>query len=91
MPIVLTFLLRLLLVAAGLVVAAGALVVTTLLAGVWLAWAGWHRLTGRPLRPFAVRFGPQPGFGWPARRPEAAARGSARVGRGGDVTDVEPK
>ena len=103
MPFVQLFfslLLRLALLAAGLVAAAAIALLVTLLLGVWVLRAGWARLTGRPVVPFATRFGARHAFEEMMRRAPAAPGGSrtpradAGVGpRGGlaDVTDVEPK
>ena len=75
------FLLRLVLLAAGLVFAASLAVVFCVLVAFWLLRAGWASLTGKPRSPFVVRFRAAEGFrrGQPVRRPLA------------DVTDVEPK
>ena len=80
------FLLRVVLLAAGLVFAASLAVVFCVLLAFWLLRAGWASLTGKPRSPFVVRFRAAEGFrqayrrGQPVRRPLAA-----------DVTDVEPK
>ncbi|MDP3618920.1 MAG: hypothetical protein Q8R63_03915 [Ramlibacter sp.] len=99
MTTLISFVLRALLLAAGLVSAAvialGALVVLAL----WLTRAGWARLTGRPASPFAFRFNPRQGFeqmyrraqqaGGPSRTPRAdSVPGTRKIA---DVTDVEPK
>jgi hypothetical protein len=96
MQTILNFLLRLVLLAAGLVFAASLAVVFVfllLLAGLRV---GWARLTGRPTAPFVFRVDPRAGFG----RVYRAGRGTAspqhepvRPARRdiGDVTDVQPK
>jgi hypothetical protein len=83
------FLVRLVLVAAGLVLAASMLVAAFVGAALWALHAGWAKLTGRPVRPLVFRMHRAPGFG-------AAAREGFRTPRRapvavGDVTDVEPK
>jgi branched-subunit amino acid ABC-type transport system permease component len=94
------FLLRLVLLAAGLLAAAAIALLVTLLLGAWLLRAGWARLTGRPVSPFATRFGPRQAFEEMMRRAPAAPGGSrtpradAVAGRRGglaEVSDVEPK
>jgi hypothetical protein len=65
--------------AAALLLAAAALFVTACVATLWLARAGWSRLTGRPVRPLMRR---PAGFAFrPARQQAAHA----------DVVDVQPK
>lgn len=100
MPLILNFLLRVLLVAAGLVFAASLLVVFCVLMALWSLRALWARLTGRPVTPFVMRMGPRAAFeeamrrahapSEPSRTPRADAAAGPR-GRIGDVTDVEPK
>jgi hypothetical protein len=96
MPTILSFLLRILLVAAGLVFAASVLVVFVLLLALWSLRALWARLTGRPVTPFVMRMGPRDAFdemmrrAGPSRTPRADAAAGV-PGRIGDVTDVEPK
>jgi hypothetical protein len=96
MPTFMTFLLRVFLLAAGLVFAASLAVAAVTMLAVWCVRAGWAKLTGRPVSPFIVRVDPRGGFDRMYRR---AGRGSAtpradavRPGKAvGDVTDVEPK
>lgn len=95
MPTFMTFLLRLFLVAAGLLFAASLAVGAILMLAVWGVRAGWARLTGRPVTPFIVRMTPR-GFGafrWNAQpaRPSRERPGAARRTELGDVTDVEAK
>lgn len=101
MPILLNFLLRALLLAAGVVFALSLAAVALLLLAVWGVRAAWCKLTGRPVMPFAMRMGPGQAFeemmrraqrqAEPSRTPRAdSAAGPAR-GRLADVTDVEPK
>jgi len=100
MPVILNFLVRLLLLATGLVFAAGLLLVFVALLAVWSLRAAWGRLTGRPARPFVMRMGPRAAFEEAMRRAQATQpasrtpRADAAAGPGGrlaDVTDVEPK
>ena len=96
MPTFMTFLLRLFLVAAGLLFAASLAVAAVLMLAVWGVRAGWARLTGQPVTPFIMRFHPRGGFDRMYRSPAPAGRApradSPRPrGRVGDVTDVEAK
>lgn len=83
-----TLLIRIVLLAAGLLVAASLAVVVVLALAAWGVRYAWARLTGRVVSPFVVRIDPRRGFESMARRP-AAARPAAR--EIGDVTDVEVK
>jgi hypothetical protein len=83
-----TFLVRLLLLVAGLVVAASLTVVVVLALALWGVRYAWARLTGRAVSPFVVRVDPRGGFERMAKR-SAAVRPSPRDI--GDVTDVEAK
>lgn len=99
MPLVLNFLLRALLVAAGLVFALSLAFVFLLLFAVWSLRAAWGRVTGRPVRPFAMRMGPGRAFEEMMRRagtppPSRTPRADAAAGPrppAADVTDVEPR
>jgi hypothetical protein len=91
----LSFLMRLFLVAAGLLFAASMAVAAVLMLVVWGVRAGWARLTGRPVMPFVVRIDPRGGFERMYRRarpgsPPSRANG-VRGQRMGDVVDVEPR
>ena len=92
---IVSFLLRIALVLAGLVFAATLVVVLVLLATLWSLRALWGRLTGRPVAPFAMRFGPRAGFENVMRRAPPAATRTPRADAAsqgvGDVTDVEPR
>ena len=93
MPTLLSFLLRLFLVAAGLLFAASLAVAFVLMLGVWSVRAGWAKLTGRPVAPFIIRINPRAGFRRMYRRAEQGSRtpraDALRPGRQeGDVTDV---
>ena len=94
MPLVTTFLLRILLVAAGLVFAASLAVAFVLMVAIWSVRVAWSRLTGKPVPPFIIRIDPRGGFERMYRRSEQRnRRGEAVPPRqaAGDVTDVEPR
>jgi hypothetical protein len=95
MPTFMTFLLRLFLLAAGVIFAASLAVAFVLMLGVWGVRAAWAKLTGRPVVPFIVRIDPRGGFERMYRRASASRTpraDSVHTGRHiGDVTDVEPK
>lgn len=96
MPTFMTFLLRIVLLAAGLVFAASLAVAAVLMLAVWGVRAAWARLTGQPVSPFVMRIDPRGGFERMYRRGgqgSATPRADAvRPGRAvGDVTDVQPK
>lgn len=96
MPTFMTFLLRIFLLAVGLVFAASLAVAAVLMLAVWGVRAGWAKLTGKPVAPFIVRIDPRGGFERMVRRgarDSATPRADAvRPGRAvGDVTDVEPR
>ncbi len=54
---------RLLLVALGVVFFLSLLAAVLVLVAVWLVRAGWARLTGRPVTPWVMRMDPRSGFG----------------------------
>ena len=97
MPTLLTFILRLFLLAAGLLFAASLALAALLMLAVWTVRAAWAKLTGKPVVPFVVRIDPRAGFEQMYRR--GATEGSrtpradsVRRGRpAGDVTDVEAR
>ncbi len=107
MQAVFSFLLRVVLVVAGVLFAASMLVVMLLLLAVWSVRAVWARLTGRILSPFEMRLDPRTGFRYvyrrgshwhakaPAGEPDTSTgTASQRVPFGhrlADVTDVEVK
>ena len=88
-------LLRIVLVLAGLVVGASAIVVFVLLLAFWGVRAGWAKLTGRPMTPFVARMHPFGGLDEMMRRSQASRtpRADSVVPhrRAGDVTDVEAR
>lgn len=95
MHIVLNFLFKLVLVAAGLVFAACLALVAAVLLLLWGVRAVWCKLTGQPINPFAVRMDPRTGFdavfrAGQAPRAQAQPGKSTRVSSD-DVTDVEAK
>ncbi|MCJ0763758.1 hypothetical protein [Variovorax terrae] len=90
--------LRLLLVAMGLVFAASLFVAVAVLACLWFLRALWARLTGRPVTPWVMRVDPRAGwsrFYQAGPRPPSASPAPAGGPVSGrtlqDVTDVEPK
>lgn len=89
--------LRLVLLAAGLVFALCLLVAATALLAVWGVRMGWARLTGRPVTPFIFRMDPRAGFGRVYRGAGGGRASpqeeSVRPGRRpiADITDVVPK
>jgi hypothetical protein len=90
-------LLRVLMVLAGLFVAASVAAVGLTVFALWGVRSAWARLTGQPVSPFVVRMRPFAGFDAAMRRPQPASRtprADAAVVPGArlaDVTDVEPK
>ena len=90
-------LISLLMLGAGLIVAASLLAALLVLVAAWGLRAGWARLTGRPVTPFVMGIDPRAGFGrvfrqraW-APSPAPAARSTGARLRPADVTDVEPR
>ena len=77
---VLRLLVRVLVVAMGLVLFASLLVAAMVLALVWSLRAAWARMTGRPVTPWVMRMDPRTGFHtvfrtterWTSARPRAA-------------------
>lgn len=75
--------LRLFMVALGVVLFLGLLAAVMVLVTVWALRAGWARLTGRPATPWVMRMDPRNGFAsafraterWTAARPASAAQG----------------
>ena len=77
MPTFIDFVLRLFLLVAGLLFAAGLGLAAAVMLAIWGVRAAWARLTGKPAMPYIVR----------ARRPN-----TVRPRRGpADITDVEPR
>jgi len=97
MDTVFRFILRLVLLAAGLVFAASLALAVLVLLALWGLRMLWARLTGQPVTPFVMRVDPRSGFnrmyrGRPARPVnEAAPAEPARRRAIADVTDVEVK
>jgi hypothetical protein len=96
MSTLLNFLLRVLLLAAGLVFALSLAVAFVLMLALWSVRVLWGRITGRPVAPFVMRMRPGEGFAHMARRAPAPSRtpraDAVPAGRAvADVTDVEPK
>jgi hypothetical protein len=97
MPTFLSFVLRVFLVAAGLLFAASMAVAFALMAALWGVRSAWAKLTGRPVVPFMMRMDPRAGFDRMYRRPAQASR-TPRADAvqpqpkvAADVTDVEPR
>ena len=97
---ILSFLLRALVLAAGLVFAASLTVAFALVLVLWLLRAGWAKLTGNRITPFVMRVDPRQGFERMYRRaPQASGAAGSATGveaalarrRVVDVTDVEAK
>ena len=82
---VVSLLLRVIVIAMGLVLFASLLVAAMLLALVWALRAGWARLTGRPVTPWVMGVDPRTGFStvfrtterWSAGRRGSSAHGNA--------------
>lgn len=99
MQTVFTLLLRLVLLAAGLIFAASLLLAALLLIAVWVLRAAWCMATGRPVTPFVMRVGPRAGFDQVFRRRAGAATASQEPpsaglrlrGRVADIEDVQAK
>jgi hypothetical protein len=91
MPTFLSFLLRVFLLAAGLLFAASLAVALVLMVALWGVRAVWAKLTGRPMMPFMMRMYRRaaPAQSRASRTPRADAIQPAA--KPGDVTDVEPR
>jgi hypothetical protein len=83
-----SILIRLVLVAAGLVVGASLAVVVALALAAWGVRYAWARLSGRPVHPFVVHMHARRGFQTMARRTATVKPAAREIG---DVTDVEAK
>ncbi|MGY8904511.1 MAG: hypothetical protein ACKVIH_08195 [Burkholderiales bacterium] len=94
---VLSFLLRLLLLLTGLVVAASIALAALLLLVFWGLRVLWAKLSGQPVTPFVMRFDPRAGFEhvFRGRQGERAVPErnvpAAQRDRLTDVTDVQAK
>lgn len=99
MPLILNFILRVLLLLAGLALAACMLVVFAFVLAAWSLRAAWARLTGRPVARFGMPAGASSAFEAMMRRAQApqgsrTPRADAAAGprrRAADVTDVQPR
>ena len=93
---VVSLLLRVIVIAMGLVLFASLVVAAMLLALVWVLRAGWARLTGRPVTPWVMGVDPRTGFSavfrtterWSAghrgsRAPESTGEDAPASRRGG--------
>lgn len=90
-----SFVLRLLLLVAGLVFAISLALAALVVLAIWGLRVLWAKLTGKPIAPFVMRFDPRGGFGRVYRHGGQAASAPPRSATGvatpHDVTDVEPK
>lgn len=93
MTSILRFLLRLLLIAAGLIFGLSLALVMIVLLAAWGVRALWCKLTGKPLTPFVMRFHPREGFDQLFKRADRSEQAPVQASRRllADVTDVEPK
>jgi hypothetical protein len=97
MPTFISFLLRLLLLLAGLVFAASLAVAAVLGLALWGARAAWARLTGKPVSPFIIRVDPRGAFRKASQRAQPKRSRTPRADavpsplRTDSVTDVEAK
>ena len=99
------WLIRAVVVVAGLVIFLSLLAAVLVLALVWGLRALWARLTGRPVMPWTLRVDPRTGWStvyrsterWSAARPAPAPAAAAPSRRAGvlpgadEVVDVEPR
>ena len=86
---VVSLLLRVVVIAMGLVLFASLLVAAMLLALVRVLRAGWARLTGRPVTPWVMRVDPRTGFSSAFRSTErwtSGRRGAAPADAGEEAT-----
>ncbi len=91
MQVLVNFLVKLVVLSAGLVFAAFLLVAVAFFAAPWCIGYVWARLTGRRAAPFVMRVDPRSGLGRMRRKaadPAPAARQDRELA---DVTDVEAK
>lgn len=96
MPTLVSFLIRIVLLVAGLLFAASMAVAFVLLLALWSVRFAWAKLTGKPVMPFIIRIDPRGGFERMYRRAGPGSRTSradaVQPGRKiADVTDVEPR
>ena len=93
---VIRWVLRLVVLAMGVLFFLSLLAAAAVLAVVWGLRALWARLTGRPVTPWVMRMDPRTGWStvyrstarWTAQRPEQPRRDDRDVT---DVTDVVPR
>lgn len=81
---VIRLVMRLLIVAVGVVLFLSLLAAVVVFALLWALRAGWARLTGRPVKPWVMRMDPRTGFSTAFRSSErwSAARRAARTASG---------
>ena len=93
---VIRWVLRLVVLAMGVLFFLSLLAAAAVLAVVWGLRTLWARLTGRPVTPWAMRMDPRTGWStvyrstarWTAQRPEQPRRDDRDIT---DVTDVVPR
>ncbi|RQO82065.1 hypothetical protein [Acidovorax sp. FJL06] len=86
---VLRLLLRVVVIAMGLVLFASLVVAALVLALVWMLRAGWARLTGQPVTPWAMRMDPRTGFRTVFRSTERWSSGRRGAAPAADDTSDE--
>jgi hypothetical protein len=104
MDTVIQFLVRVVMFAAGMLLALGLLMLGLVLLALWGLRSLWARATGQAFSPFVMRMDPRTGFMRMYRRGAEAARtqrptteggshmrASGRLHRLHEVTDVQPK
>ena len=91
-------LVRIVVLAMGLVFAASLLLVVMALAGLWGLRALWAKLTGQPMTPWVMRVNPSSGWQQASRAasrwqvaPKPPAGRSGTVNNAADITDVKAK
>ena len=94
---VIRWVLRLVVLAMGVLFFLSLLAAAAVLALVWGLRALWARLTGRPVTPWVMRMDPRTGWStvyrstarWTAQRPDQPRRGEGAPEH--DITDVVPR
>jgi hypothetical protein len=96
MAMVMRIVLRLLLLAVGVVFVAGLVTLMLVFTAIWALRALWARLTGQAVTPWAMRVDPRAGwsrFNAPSARSDSAPRAARQrvVAEVADVVDVKVK
>jgi len=86
---VVRLLLRMVVIAMGLVLFASLLAAALVLALVWALRAGWARLTGQPVTPWVMRMDPRTGFSTVFRSTERWSSGRRGAAPAADGTSDE--